>query len=153
MIKLMKFLGGIDLHFSRASKFDNNVTKTVLLTSWAAFVIVSNLAINGSFIKIFYFVKRMDEEDESDSPWANFFWNPQILLEFTRFYSALAFFCYVPVIHFLFFVTVLLSPRWKNLLDTFQNIHNSMKLTELFYRKCRRLCSFSLLLLVLVNGT
>lgn len=150
---LMKFTGGINLQTFEISK-SNSVIKHVLFAALAAFVIVSNIVINRSCVKT-----RLYALDDSlwtmyplsDSPWANFFINPRELLNFTRFYSALVFFCFVPAMHLIFFIIVLLSQRWKCLIDTFQCIHHRMKMAERFYRKCRRLCSFLMLVFVLVN--
>lgn len=152
LIGLMKFLSGVNLHISKDST-SNSVMKNVLFTSWAAFIIVSNIFINGSYIESHHAwaVLPTITNAASDSPWATFFWNPQALFEFTCYYSSVFFFLFVPAIHLIFFVTVLFSSRWKDLLGTFQDIYRRVKLAEYFYRRCRRLCCFLILLLVLVN--
>lgn len=153
LIIVMKFVGGINLLHSSKTSNSNNTTNLLFIT-WAAFVIVSNIVVNGSCIEISKYFWRLEHGyNDSDSPWVTFFWHPQMLLQFTRFYSALSFFLFVPAIHAIFFFTVLLSRRWKDLLYTFQVIHCHMRPTERFYRKCRRLCIFFIFLLVLVNGT
>lgn len=149
LIELMKFVGGINLQTSTASK-SSNVAKNILFTALASFVIVSNIAVNGSRIDTRYQYWEADEA-EFDSSWANFFWDPQILLKLTLSCSVVAFFSFLPAIHFVFFIIILLSPRWRELLETLQDINCRMKLTESFYRKCRRLCNFLILILVLVN--
>lgn len=143
----LQFLGGINLRTTKSS----NVMKNVLLAAWAAFLMVSNVAVNVSYASANFWIFSPIADTVSENAWGTFFWNPQAIHEFTCRCCNFFFFFFVPAVHLIFFRTVSLSPEWKELLNTFEDIHRSRKLTKCFYRKCRRLCSFFILVLVLVK--
>lgn len=159
LIIMMKYIGGINLtmHNSKVTKLNKvGLMKNILFIALAAFVIVSNTKINGSRILTHVHDGLLgtssDVKIEFDSPFQNFFKDPQLVTKFVVSYAAISEFYYVPAIHCMFLVIVLLSSNWRELIKTFHDIDCRLKLTERFYRKCRRLGSFLMMILVLVNG-
>ena len=144
LVVCLKFVG-IPTNFSNANK---SSTKFVLIF---LVIVIANVVINcprGVDARQLDFMK---EVLNFDSPFLYFRANPQGLILLVTAIAEIIFFCYVPVIHVAFLLTVLFDPNWKKIVGLLEKIQLEMKLSEEFHKKCRLQCNFALVQLFLVK--
>ena len=142
----MKFVG-IPLSFSRSPKSKSSAKCIVIFLA----IVTANLTINGPRGVEIVQLDFMNNVQNFDSPFLYFKENPQGLIKLVKVISEMIFFCYVPIIHVAFLVTVLFDPNWKKLIGLLEKIQTEMKLDEKFHQKCRRQCYLALFQLLMAS--
>ena len=117
------------------------------------FVLMGNLVINGPQ-KLFSFdalKEKLRGRGHFESPFGYFKANPQGLIILVKDVMLKWFFAAVPLVHLVFFVTVLFTRKWKDVWTALDDIQKKMNLNEEFHRKCRKHCLLVILVLILVG--
>ena len=154
LVIFFKFFG-FPLNFSNSRPTNQpkiRILKIAVPIVFGLCLVTANLVVNGPRgIEIFR-LKFMEDVKNFDSPYVYFKTNPFGIVKLVKIISEMIFFCYVPFIHVTFIASILFDRNWKKLVGIFKEIQNEMKLSEEFYRNCRRKCYMALFLLALVSA-
>ena len=143
----LKFLG-IPLSFIKKGDSSKIV---VIMSLFGCCIIGANFVLNGQRGLEIDQLEFMKEVQNFDSPYTYFKKNPYGLIKLIKYISEMIFFCYVPFIHVVFMLTILLDPNWRKLIGLLDKIQRKMKLDDEFYRKVRWHCQAALISLFLVS--
>ena len=110
-------------------------------------IVSSNFFFNGSRGIEMAQLKFMEDTKLFESSFVYFRFNSFGLIKLVKVISEMIFFCYVPIIHIAFMLSVLFDPNWKKLISLLDKIQMEMKLDEEFHGKCRRQCFMILFML------
>ena len=144
----LKFLG-IPLNFTKEGASHKIVA--IFVSFFGLCIIGSNFAFNSQRGIEIDQLDFMKEVQNFESPFLYFKKNPHGLIKLVKLISEMIFFCYVPFIHAVFILVVLLDPNWKKLIGLLEKVQKKMKLDEEFHRKCRRHCFAAFISLFVVS--
>lgn len=146
LIICLKF-AGIDMLFCT----QRSVKANLLFYTLSAAIFFMNLITNGPrflYLIRFDFFKAAHYCEESS--WVCLEKNPAFLVKFSFDLAGILLTCYIPVIHFAFFIMTTVLPFWRNISSTINTIQLDMVLDKRFYKTCRKKCLLVTFLLVLV---
>ena len=114
------------------------------------FIFLANLLINGPRTINASNFDWMENIKYFESPFLYFKDYPDTILQLVMDVTSICFFVAVPLIHFIFLITILWSPEWKDLLSKLQIIQQEMKLSKKFHKIGRQRSTVALLIGILV---
>ena len=150
LLIITKFTAGIPLHFTPAHS-KKSIAIRLMVTLIGFLISFSNLLINGPRGINKGKFSWMNVIQNYESPYLLFKENPELMLEFVIDVTSICFFIAVPLIQFVFFMTVVWSKNWTRLVSSIKIIQKEMNLSKQFYKKCRTRCLVAILILILVN--
>ena len=129
----------------------NSIFNRFIVPVFGFLIIVSHLAVNGP-CGLFSYKKRHDVSKhlEAENPFEILPEDQQGKILLVKDVCRMAFFFATPLIHFFFLINVLFTNIWNDLGKCLNIIQQKMKLSDIFYCKCRRQCFVALAILVLV---
>ena len=134
-------------------EFIGNTFKPVYLFNiiLGFFIFLANLLINGPRTINASNFEWMKETQKFDSPFLFFVGYPDAILQFVMDVTSICFFLAVPLIHVICLITILWSPKWKDLVFKLQLIQQELQLSAKFWQKCRQRSIIALLIGILVH--
>ena len=134
-------------------KFNTKSFKPVDLISFlfGFFIFLANIFINGPRTINASNFDWMKETQHFDSLFLYFQKEPDAILQFVMDITSICFFVAVPLIQLICIITILLSPKFKDLLLKLKFIQQELNLSEKFHKKCRQRSIVALLIGILVN--
>ena len=143
---------GISLNISDEN-LHGKVFVPIIVSLLGFCIILANLYLNGPRGIEYGSLEWMKDIQNYESVFIYFYFNSFAIVKLVKIISNIIFFCYVPLIHFTFILSVLWQSNWSELKSLLRKIQNKMKLNEEFHRKLRWQCFTALLLLFLVYIT
>ena len=148
LLWVARVVAGVSLNLKK----ERSIAGRLFFVIFGLLIFFANFLINGPRgidLKKFYWMESTIKEFES--PYLFFKVAPDTMLQFVVDVTFICFYVTVPLIHFIFLLTILLSKQFTKLELVLHKIQTKMKLDEIFHQKCRRYCIVALLLLFLVG--
>ena len=146
-----RFTVGISLNFNEKKGFIGIRFFTLIL---GFLFLISNILFNGPRginITNFDYMKRTIERQGNLSYYLYFDRNPEMLLQFVFDATSIMFWVAIPLIQLIFFITIMMSQKWQDLVKNLRKVEKEMKLSSLVFRNCHKDCISALFLLILVS--
>ena len=119
---------------------------------FGVFILTFNILVNAQRgIELKKFSKMKTNVQNFESPFLFFKEHPDALLQFVVDCTTIMFWVAIPLIQLIFFITIMMSQKWQDLVKNLRKVEKEMKLSSLVFRNCHKGCISALFLLILVS--